>query len=228
MKVSDTGLELIVRFEAVRLTAYTDPGGIWTIGAGHTGPDVHQGLTISRPRAMELLRRDVASAEAEVHRLVTRPLNQSQWDALVSLVFNAGSAPLHGTLGRLLNAGDDHGAAGQFGRWVKGTVKGQLVTLPGLVRRRAAEAQMFTAAPTIHVLTQWLSEQEKEWATRYDQLVAEGKGDSQDARTLREAMRRQRKRIWSLAQPKAKGGDGNGWHFRHRLERYRSLKARTT
>ena len=228
MKISDAGVELIVSFESVRLTAYRDPVGIWTIGAGHTGPDVRPGLTITRQRAMELLRRDLAGAEAEVRRLVKKPLNQSQWDALVSLVFNAGSAPLTGTLGRLLNAGDYKGAAGQFGRWVKGTQKGQLVTLPGLVRRRAAEAQMFTASRPVPVLTQWLSVQEKQWATRYDELAQAGKGDSKEARQLQDKMRRQRKRIWRLAQPAAKGGDGKGWHFRHRLERYRSLRARTT
>jgi lysozyme len=228
MKISDAGLELIVRFESIRLTAYQDPVGIWTIGAGHTGPDVRPGLTITRPRAMELLRRDVAGAEAEVRRRVTKPLNQSQWDALVSLVFNAGTAPLTGTLGRCLNAGDYQGAAGQFGRWVNGTVNGKLVPLPGLVRRRAAEAKMFTSAPSAQSLTQWLSVQEKEWATRYDQLAEAGKGDSPEALELRDKMRRQRKRIFRLAQPVEKGGDGKGWHFRHRLERWRSLKARTT
>ena len=228
MNVSDAGVELITRFESVRLDAYRDPVGIWTIGVGHTGPDVRPGVRITRPRAMELLRRDLAGAEAEIRRLVKKPLNQAQWDALVSLVFNAGSAPLHGTLGRLLNAGDYKGAAGQFGRWVKGTQKGQLVTLPGLVRRRAAEEKMFTASAPVHVLTQWLSVQEKQWVTRYDELTQGGKGNSQEARQLREKMRRQRKRIWRLAQPAAKGGDGKGWHFRHRLERYRSLKARTT
>jgi lysozyme len=230
MKVSDAGIELIVSFESVRLTAYQDPVGIWTIGAGHTGPDVHKGLTISQQRAMELLRQDLAGAEAEVRRLVKKPLNQSQWDALVSLVFNAGSAPLTGTLGRLLNAGDYKGAAGQFGLWVNGRVNGKLVRLAGLVRRRAAETRMFTASSTTPtpLPMQWLREQEKKWVTRYDALVRQGKGDSQEARRLREKMRLQRKRIWRLAQPAGKGGDGKGWHFRHRAERYRALTARTT
>ena len=185
MKISDAGVELIVSFESVRLTAYRDPVGIWTIGVGHTGPDVRPGVRITRPRAMELLRRDLAGAEAEIRRLVKKPLNQAQWDALVSLVFNAGSAPLHGTLGRLLNAGDYKGAAGQFGRWVKGTQKGQLVTLPGLVRRRAAGEKMFTASAPVHVLTQWLSVQEKQWVTRLWAATARCRSSSSSATTMR-------------------------------------------
>jgi lysozyme len=229
MNISDAGLDLIVQFESIRLTAYRDPVGILTIGAGHTGPDVHEGLVISRPRALELLRQDTRSAQRQILHLVHRPLNQPQWDATTSFVFNTGSAPLVGTFGQMLNAGDLAGAAGQFGRWVKGKVHGQLVTLPGLVRRRAAEAKMFTSAPaTAHALTPFLTRLEREWVTRYDQLVDAGKQNSPEARDLHEKMRLQRKKIWRLAQPKAKGGDGNGWDFRHRLPRYRALLSRTT
>jgi len=64
--------------------------------------------------------------------------------------------------------------------------------------------------------------------TRYDALVDGGKGDSSEAGELRATMLRQRKTIWRLAQPAAKGGDGNGWRFRHRIERYRLLLARTS
>jgi lysozyme len=227
MKTSNAGLQLIMRFEGVRLKAYDDGVGVWTIGVGHTGPDVHPGLTISMKRALELLRRDLASAEAQVNQLVKKPLNQSQFDALVSLVFNTGGAPLHKTLGSCLNKGDFHGASAEFGKWCKATKNGQLITLQGLVRR-LAETQMFNAAPTVHALTHWLNQNEKEWATRFDELDDAGKRNSPEAHALQEKMRRQRKLIWRLAQPKAKGGDGNGWHFRHRLERYRSLKARTT
>lgn len=229
MKTSNAGLQLIMRFEGVRLKAYDDGVGVWTIGVGHTGHDVHPGLTISMKRALELLRGDLADAEAQVNQLVKRPLSQSQFDALVSLVFNTGAAPLRMTLGSCLNKGDFHGASSQFGKWCKATKNGQLITLQGLVRRRAAETQMFNAAPNnVHALTHWLNQNEKEWVTRYDELDDAGKGNSPEAHGLQEKMRRQRKLIWRLAQPKAKGGDGNGWHFRRRLERYRSLKARTT
>jgi lysozyme len=231
MRTSDAGLELIMRFEGLRLEAYQDSVGIWTIGCGHTGPDVHKGLRISRPRAMQLLRTDVSEAEEAVGRHVSHRLNQAQFDALVSFAFNnGGSALASSTLLRKLNAGDVRGAQEQFGRWVKAKNRktGQLETLLGLVRRRAAEAKMFGAAPTIHEVTRWLNEKERSWVTRYDTLVDAGKADSPEGKELREKMRRQRKVIWRLAQPRDKGGDGKGWRFRHRAERWRSLKARTT
>jgi lysozyme len=225
MKTSDAGLELIVRFEGLRLDAYKDPVGIWTIGCGHTGPDVTPGLKITRARALQLLREDAREAEDAVARCVTRPLNQAQFDALVSFAFNVGGGALaRSSLTRKLNAGDVAGAQGEFARWVKAGGK----TLLGLVRRRAAEAAMFGAPPTIHELTRWLNTNERAWVTRYDALVDAGQGESAEALELRERMRRQRKVIWRLAQPKEKGGDGKGWEFRHRKERWRSLKARTT
>jgi lysozyme len=231
MKTSDAGVQFIARFEGLRLKAYDDGVGVWTIGYGHTGHDVHPGLAISMKRALELLRQDLAGAEAAVNQTVKKPLNQSQFDALVSLVFNTGPLPLHKTLGSCLNKGDFHGASSEFAKWCKATKNGQLITLQGLVRRRAAEMQMFNAAqaaPTVHALTHWLNKNEKDWVTHYDALDDAGKGNSPEAHALQEKMRRQRKLIWRLAQPQAKGGDGNGWPFRHRVERYRSLKARTT
>src|SRR3954449_9408710 len=135
MKTSGAGLQLIVRFEGVRLNAYDDGVGVWTIGVGHTGRDVRPGLVISMNRALALLRQDVAGAEAAVNQLVKRPLNQSQFDALVSLVFNTGPLPLHKTLGSCLNNGDFHGTSLEFGKWCKATKNGQLITLAALVRR---------------------------------------------------------------------------------------------
>jgi lysozyme len=228
MKTSNAGVELIARFEGVRLKAYDDGVGVWTIGYGHTGQDVHPGLTITMKRARELLRQDLSGAEKAVNQTVKRPLNQSQFDALVSLVFNTGPLPLTKTLGSCLNKGDVRGASGEFPKWCKATKNGQLITLDGLVRRRKAEREMFDASATVHELTHWLTQQERDWVTRYDALDEAGKGNSPQAKQLWEKMRRQRKLIWRLAQPKNKGGDGNGWQFRHRLERYRSLKARTT
>jgi lysozyme len=227
MTISQNGLDLISSFEGLRLTAYRDAVGVLTIGFGHTGADVHPGLTITQQRAYELLREDSSGATHAVNELVTRQLDQPQFDALVSLTFNAGTAPLHGTLGHKLNSGDFEGALEEFGKWVKGTVRGELVTLAGLVRRRAAEAAMFKSGMHRDV-TNLLNKNERDWVTRYDALVEAGKGGSAQAKQLQEKMRRQRKTIWKLAQPAAKGGDGNGWHFRNRLERYRALLARTT
>ena len=227
MRTSEAGLELIVRFEGLRLAAYDDGYGTCTIGCGHTGPDVHLGLAITRAQAMELLRADVRGAEGELDRLVHKPLNQCQFDALVSLVFNAGALPLTSTLGAKLNAGDYAGAALEFAKWNKANVHGHLEVSAGLVRRRAAEEAMFRAEPTVHDLTRWLTTQEREWTTEYDALVHAGREGSPQGELLKREMTRQRKAIWRLAQPKDKGGDGNGWHFRHRVERYRSLALRT-
>lgn len=143
MRPSSAAYELIKEYEGLRLHAYQDSDGVWTIGWGHTG-DVQAGDVITAHQAEVLLAADVAVAEAAVRRLVTAPLTQGQFDALVSFVFNLGAGRLKGsTLLTKLNARDYAGAAAEFGRWTKGTVAGRKVTLPGLVKRRAAERAMF-------------------------------------------------------------------------------------
>jgi lysozyme len=137
---SQNGLNLTEQFEGLRLDAYQDQVGVWTIGYGHTGPDVHPGLTITQEQANSLLMQDTQSAAAAVNRLVTVALNQDEFDALVDFVFNLGEGALAGsTLLKLLNAGNFAGAAGEFPKWCH--AGGQVV--PGLVRRRAAEQQLF-------------------------------------------------------------------------------------
>ena len=140
LSYGNKGLALTQKFEGLRLTAYKDPVGIWTIGYGHTGVDVHQGLTITQQRAEELLLRDVGSAVATVGRLVKVRLTQNQFDALVDFVYNAGAGNFAGsTLLRKLNASDFAAAAAQFAKWVRGGGE----VLPGLVERRAAEKALF-------------------------------------------------------------------------------------
>ena len=108
-----------------------------------TTAGVKQGQTITKERADELLREDVARFEAQVLRLVKVPLTQGQFDALTSFVYNLGAGNLgNSTLLRLLNAGDYKGAAAQFDRWNKAGGK----VLAGLVRRRAAERALFEEA----------------------------------------------------------------------------------
>jgi len=142
LSFSDKGLSLTQQCEGLRLTAYQDSVGIWTVGYGHTGSDVRRGLTITEEQAVDLLRRDIATAAAAVNKLVTVGLSQNQFDALVDFVFNLGSARLAGSkLLRKVNAGDFAGAAEQFLVWVRA---GNQV-LPGLVTRRRAERAMFLA-----------------------------------------------------------------------------------
>ncbi|OHX10516.1 muraminidase [Chromobacterium sphagni] len=140
MKTNAQGLVLIKQFEGLRLTAYQDVVGVWTIGYGHTGTDVRAGLTITNDQAEQLLRQDLARFESGIGRLVAVPLNGNQFSALVSFSYNLGLANLQGsTLLRKLNAGDYAGAAGQFPRWNR--AGGQM--LPGLTRRRLAEQSLF-------------------------------------------------------------------------------------
>ena len=115
-------------------------GAPWTGGWGHTGPEMHYGMTFSREQAVAWLRQDVASAEATVKRLVHVELNQEEYDALVDLVFNIGSGYFDtSTLLRKLNAGDTDGAIAEFAKWNKA---GGLV-LAGLVKRREADRVLF-------------------------------------------------------------------------------------
>jgi len=143
-KTNAAGIALIKSFESCRLTAYPDPGtggDPWTIGWGHTGSDVRRGVTITQDRADALLAADLAKFEAAVNSMCSLPLTSNQFSALVSFAYNAGPDALRkSTLMRLVNSGDFHGAAQQFGLW---THSGSVV-MPGLVRRRAAEAALFS------------------------------------------------------------------------------------
>ncbi len=137
---SDAGLSLTKAFEGLRLQAYQDAAGVWTIGYGHTGHDVHPGRSVTEGEAETLLRADLNTAVGCVNRAVEVALQQHQFDALVDFCFNAGAGNLlrSSLLGKV-NLQDFEGAAAQFGLWVH--VDGVLVS--GLVRRRTAEAAMF-------------------------------------------------------------------------------------
>lgn len=137
--LSAQGLELIKGFEGLRLNAYQDSAGVWTIGYGHTG-GVRPGDRITQAEAEAYLRQDTGWAQQAVRDLVRVPLSQGQFDALTSFTFNLGRGALEGsTLLRKLNAGDYAGAQAEFGRWVH--AGGEV--LQGLVRRRAAEGDLF-------------------------------------------------------------------------------------
>ncbi|ADW69025.1 lysozyme [Granulicella tundricola] len=138
---SKDGLALTESFEGVRLTAYQDQGGVWTIGYGHTGADVHSGLTITLTQAEQFLLADVRHASDTVNRLVTwAGLDQMVFDSLVDFAFNAGCGAFAGSmLLKDLNAGKLAEAAHQFEAWDH--VSGQVVA--GLLRRRLAEEKLF-------------------------------------------------------------------------------------
>lgn len=142
MKTSPKGIALIKSAEGLRLKAYPDPGtgGLpWTIGYGSTS-GVTKSMVITEAQAEQMLAADLVRFERAVERLVQVPLNQGQFDALVSFTYNVGEGNFtKSTLLRKLNAGDTAGAADQFLRWVNAGGK----VLSGLVKRRAAERAMF-------------------------------------------------------------------------------------
>lgn len=143
MKISPNGISLLKAHEGLRLFAYLDPVGVWTIGYGHT-KDVSPGQHISPSVAEEFLRQDLSWAEDCVNNSVKVSLSQNQFDALVSFVFNVGVGAFQdSTLLRQLNAGNYSEAAEEFLRWDKGTINGEKVVLPGLVTRRKAEQKLF-------------------------------------------------------------------------------------
>jgi lysozyme len=142
MKTSDKGVALIKAHEGKRLSSYRCPGGVWTVGYGHTTaaghPTVVPGMRITEREAEEILRRDLSRFEDRVNKLVKVPLTQGQFDALVSFDFNTGA--LHSSsLLKKLNAGNHAAVPAQFMRWTKGGGR----ELPGLVRRRRDEAELW-------------------------------------------------------------------------------------
>lgn len=141
MKTSEKAIELIKSFESLRLKAYKCPAGVWTIGYGYT-KDVKASMVISQQQAEILLREDLAQIESEVNKMTTYvELSQEQFSALVSFAFNVGIGALRGStlLKKVRQNPQDLSIKDEFGKWVKS--KG--ATLPGLVRRRKAEADLY-------------------------------------------------------------------------------------
>ena len=140
MQYSKNGLLLTEGFENCRLVAYQDIRGVWTIGWGHAGPEVCEGLTWTQDQADAQLLADVQSSVAAVNADVTVPLTQDEFDALVDFAFNVGNTALrNSTLLKKLNAGDYAGAANEFDRLDKAA--GQVIA--GLLRRRQKETDLF-------------------------------------------------------------------------------------
>jgi spore coat assembly protein SafA len=143
LSMSDQGIRMLEGFEGLRLNAYQDSGGVWTIGYGHTG-NVHPGEHITQQQAEQYLRQDVGWAQNAVRNNVHVPLSQNQFDALVSLTYNLGA---HGysTLLNHLNSGNYAAAQRDFAMYVHDS-KGHV--LQGLVNRRSEEAALFgSSAP---------------------------------------------------------------------------------
>lgn len=142
MHISDNGINLIKRFEGFRDKAYKCPAGVWTIGYGHTY-GVKPTDIINKAEATELLIKDVFNCEGVINHFVKKTLNQGQYDALCSFIFNVGSGNFQrSSLLRKLNQADYEGAANEFQKWVYSKGK----KLPGLVKRRTAERELFISS----------------------------------------------------------------------------------
>lgn len=163
MKISAAGIELLKQFEGCRLTAYQDSVGVWTIGFGTT-TGVKEGQTISQIKAEEYLRFDLAIFEKAVTESLKVPVNQNQFDALVSFTYNVGvSAFRSSTLLNLINEKTDKKVvAAEFSKWVKAGNQ----TLPGLVSRRKAESELFLKGAKNDVLAHTILAQRDTWLKR--------------------------------------------------------------
>lgn len=138
-KTSAKGIALLKVFEGCELSAYDDGVGVCTIGYGTT-KGVSYGMHISQDKAEELLKNDLVEFEKSLQRLVTVPLNQNEFDALVVFIYNIGSGAFEdSTVRRLLNQGDYESPKTELMRWCKGGGN----VLPGLERRRKAEIHLF-------------------------------------------------------------------------------------
>lgn len=141
---SDRGVRLIKNWEGLRLEAYKDAVGVWTIGYGHTGTvggqPVGPGMRITEFQAEQILRSDLGRFERGVQAVLARPASQDQFDAFVALAFNIGVGGFQGSsVVKRFNQGDLGGCIRAFLLWIRGG--GQI--LEGLVNRRAAEVARF-------------------------------------------------------------------------------------
>jgi lysozyme len=176
MFMTDEGLELIKQFEGFRAAAYRDPVGVWTIGYGHTSmagaPEVKPGLTISDVEGAEILARDVDQFARGVRALLRVQLSDGQFSALVSFAYNVGLGALKkSSVLTAVNAGDFAAVPRRLQLWTK--AGGHV--LPGLVKRRAAEAALFTASAAIVVqpsVTKSVPQSKTVWSAVFVLLMA--------------------------------------------------------
>ena len=148
MKTSDKGIKFIINEEGgIRLKAYRCQAGVWTIGVGHTGKDVKEGMEITEEKAIELLKLDLRRFEDTVNKNIKVTLKQYEFDALTSLAFNIGTnAFVNSTVVKRINAGAETKEIEEAWKmWRKGGGK----VLPILVRRREREIKMYNSENSI-------------------------------------------------------------------------------
>lgn len=153
LKISQRGLDITTKFEGFVAKMYNDPVGLCTVGYGHLikkapcdGTEPKELQRVTRESGAALLKKDMAKAERAVMALVTKPLNQNQFDVMCDFVYNAGAGNLKkSNLLKVLNAGELDKVPSELRRWTKAGGK----TLNGLVKRREAEIELFTEGTLI-------------------------------------------------------------------------------
>ena len=153
METSQRGIDLIKRYEGVILHSYLCPANKLTIGWGHTGSDVTKGMVITEKEAENLLKKDLRKFESKLNYAIEHDnvtLNQNQFDACISFIFNAGfSAFIFSTLYKKLKKGDYAGASEEFMKWIyiteTDTETGERfkIKLKSLKTRRKSEQELF-------------------------------------------------------------------------------------
>ena len=203
MQISENGLKLIEQFEGLRLTAYkaTRRDKYYTIGYGHYGEDVKQGMTITEAQAEAYLRQDVAEAEAAVNKYAGYGWNQNQYDALVSFAYNVGN------IDGLTNNGKRSTA--EISAKISEYVYSGGVKLEGLVRRRAAEKTLFDTPVTAQSGTG-----EKSIDTLAREVIAGKHGDGDARKTALgdqyTAVQNRVNEYYAIATACVRGDYGNG------------------
>jgi len=139
MLIGKNGIDLIRTWEGMKLTAYRDVAGILTIGIGHTGPDVTEGLKITQKQAEDLFMRDIEWVESVLQRVMV-PLTHNMFDALCAWVYNIGAnAAKTSTLLVELNLGHYWKIPSELAKWNRSGGK----VVQGLINRRQAEIELF-------------------------------------------------------------------------------------
>lgn len=144
MKISDNGINFIAGWEGVEYKAYKDAVGLWTVAIGHLIKLPEEKFllnkTLTREEVYDIFREDIKRFENNLNKVIKVPINQNQFDALISLAFNIGNGAFNNsTLLRVLNQGNYEEVPNQILRWDKAGGK----TLLGLTRRRKAEVELF-------------------------------------------------------------------------------------
>jgi lysozyme len=229
VNTSGAGIALIKEFEGFPFGGrpYRDAVGVWTTGYGHTAGVGPNSPRLTEREASRLLQADLDHTyERAVEALpIADDLNQNQFDALVSFVYNLGAGAISPEtgIGRALRARQWRRAADEMLRWDK--AGGHV--LAGLSRRRRAERALFLRPVTTNPLAP-LTPKERRLCREYDRLVAAKRAgrDTEQARqrriALRAAMERRRKAIWHAAEAVI-----GGWERLNRRPRYRQLLARS-